>query len=95
MKKVIMKDIREARRKRSNTFLFNIPTRKLPKKTSQVEYKLERDWEEQLLENINSLQGGSVKNKKNLKIERDKLSAYLKGRFVNEALTTFYKFESN
>lgn len=42
---------------------------------------------------MNTLQGGNVRHKKNLKVERDKLSAYLKGRFVNEALTTYYKFE--
>jgi hypothetical protein len=92
LNKVLTND-NDARRKRSNTFLFNIPTRKIPRKSSSVEYDFQRDWEDQLAQNINSLQGSQIKNKKNLKIDREKLSSYLKSLFINEVITTYYKFE--
>lgn len=68
LNRVLTKEADGMRRKRSNTFLFNIPTRKFPRKSSHVEYTLERDWEEQLLENINIITGCNIKNKRNVKI---------------------------
>lgn len=78
--------------KRTNTFLFNLPTRKIPKKLSTVEYEVQRDWEEQLLSNVNILQGSEIRNKRNIKVDRESIASYLRGKFINEIITTYYKF---
>jgi hypothetical protein len=41
---------------------------------------------------VNILQGSNIRHKKNVKVEREKVAAYLRGRFVSEAITTYYKF---
>ena len=77
-------------RKRSNTFLFPLPTTKpVPRKKTIVDDKV-FPWEEGLLEVINSITGTSIKVKQNAKVSREKLSAYLNSHFLNEALTNYY-----
>jgi hypothetical protein len=45
------------------------------------------------MKNINTLQGCNIKSKRNIKVEREKVSSYLKAKFINEVITTYYKFE--
>lgn len=47
------------------------------------------------MNNVNLLQGTQIRNKRNIKIDRDKISSYLRGKFINEIITTYYKFESS